>query len=38
MSVPQLLFADNLAVSSFAANGLQKGIDQVVKYCREPVV
>jgi hypothetical protein len=26
------LFADDLAIGSFAVSGLQKGIDQVVKY------
>jgi hypothetical protein len=32
MSVPGLLFADDLAIGSFAVNGIQKGIDQVVRY------
>jgi hypothetical protein len=31
MSVPGLLFADYLAIRSFIVNGLQKGIDQVIK-------
>jgi hypothetical protein len=31
MSVPGLLFADYLAIRSFVVNGLQKGIDQVIK-------
>jgi hypothetical protein len=30
-----LLFADDLAVSSFRSNGLQKEIDQIVRYCKE---
>lgn len=30
--IPRLLFVDDLAVGSFAVNGLQKGIDQVAKY------
>jgi hypothetical protein len=28
-----LLFADDLAIASFTVNGLEKEIDQVVKYC-----
>jgi hypothetical protein len=32
MSTPGLLFADDLAVVSFTVIGLQKEIDQVVKY------
>jgi hypothetical protein len=35
MSIPGLLFAEYLAIESFIVNGLQKGIDQVVKYCRD---
>jgi hypothetical protein len=34
-AIPGLLFADDLAVSSFTINSLQKTIDQVTKYCRE---
>jgi hypothetical protein len=34
-SIPGLLFADDLAFSSFTINSLQKTIDQVLKYCRE---
>jgi hypothetical protein len=34
MSVPGLLFAYDLAIGSFTVNGLEKGTDQVVKYCR----
>jgi hypothetical protein len=30
-----LLFADDLAFSSFRINGLQKTVDQVTKCCRE---
>jgi hypothetical protein len=33
VSILGLMFADNLAIGSFAANGLQRGIDQIVKYC-----
>jgi hypothetical protein len=29
------LFADNLAIGSFTVNGLQRGIDQIVKYCTD---
>jgi hypothetical protein len=32
MSVPGLMFADYLAIGSFTVNGLQRGIDQMVKY------
>jgi hypothetical protein len=32
MSIPGLMFADDLAIGSFAVNSLQKRIDQVVKY------
>jgi hypothetical protein len=35
MSIPGLLFADDLATGSFTVNGLQKGIDQVVNYYRK---
>jgi hypothetical protein len=35
MSIPGLLFADDLAIGSLTVNGLQKGIDQVVKYCTD---
>jgi hypothetical protein len=34
-AIPGLLFADDLAVSSFTINSLQKTIDPVLKYCRE---
>jgi hypothetical protein len=27
------MFADDLAIGSFTVNGLQRGIDQMVKYC-----
>jgi hypothetical protein len=33
MSIPVLIFADDLAIGSFTENGLQRGIDQIVKYC-----
>jgi hypothetical protein len=33
MSIPGLMFADDLAIGSFTVNGLQTGIDQIVKYC-----
>jgi hypothetical protein len=32
MSIPGLMFADDLAIGSFTVNGLQRGIDQIVKY------
>jgi hypothetical protein len=35
ITIPGLLFADDLAVSSFTSNGLQKEIDQIVRYCKE---
>jgi hypothetical protein len=34
-AIPGLLFAYDLAFSSFTTNTLQKTIDQVLKYCRE---
>jgi hypothetical protein len=34
-TVPGLLFAHDLAVSSFTIKGLQKAINRVVKYCRD---
>jgi hypothetical protein len=34
-AIPGLLFADDLAFSSFTVNVLQKAVDQVTKYCRE---
>jgi hypothetical protein len=33
ISIPGLMFADNVATGSFTVNGLQRGIDQIVKYC-----
>jgi hypothetical protein len=33
-AIPALLFADDLAFSSFRIHSLQKTIDRVVKYCR----
>jgi hypothetical protein len=35
MSVPGLMFADSLAIGSFTVNGLQRGTDQIVKYCSD---
>jgi hypothetical protein len=35
ITIPGLLFADDLAVSSFTINGLQKEIDKIVRYCKE---
>jgi hypothetical protein len=34
-AIPGMLFADDLAFSSFTINSLQKTIDQVLKYCGE---
>jgi hypothetical protein len=34
-TIPGLLLADDLAVSSFTSSGLQKEIDQIVRYCKE---
>jgi hypothetical protein len=33
MSIPGLMFADDVAIGFFTVNGLQKGSDQMVKYC-----
>jgi hypothetical protein len=35
MSIPGLLFADDLATGSFTVNGLQKGTDKLTKYCKD---
>jgi hypothetical protein len=35
ITIQGLLFADDLALSSFTSNGLQKGIDKMVRYCKE---
>jgi hypothetical protein len=35
MSIPELLFADDFVIGSFTVNGLQRGIDQIVKYCSD---
>jgi hypothetical protein len=35
MSISRLFFADDLAIGSFTVNGLQKWIDQAVKYCSD---
>jgi hypothetical protein len=34
-TIPQLLFVDDLTLSTFTINGLQKATGQVTKYCRE---
>jgi hypothetical protein len=34
-TIPGLLFADYLALSSFTNNDLQKAINQVTKFCRK---
>jgi hypothetical protein len=34
-TIPRLLFTDDLAVYSFTSNGLEKEIDQIVRYCKE---
>jgi hypothetical protein len=33
-TIPGLLFSDDLTMSQFASSGLQKEIDQIVKYCK----
>jgi hypothetical protein len=35
ISIPGLMFADDLAIGSFTVSGLQRGIDQTVKYCSD---
>jgi hypothetical protein len=35
MSIPGLMFADDLTIGSLTVNGLQRGIDQIVKYCSD---
>jgi hypothetical protein len=35
MSIPGWMFADDLAIGSFTVNGLQRGIDQIIKYCSD---
>jgi hypothetical protein len=32
VTIPGLLYADDLAIGAFTVNGLQKAIDQIVKY------
>jgi hypothetical protein len=34
-TIPELLFAGNLAFSPFTDNGLETATDEVTKYCRE---
>jgi len=34
-TIPGLMFADNLAIGSFTASGLQMGIDWMVKFCNK---
>jgi hypothetical protein len=35
MSIPGLMFADDLTIGLFTVNGLRRGIDQIVKYCSD---
>jgi hypothetical protein len=35
VTIPGLLYADNLAIWAFTVNGTQKAIDQIVKYCED---
>jgi hypothetical protein len=35
LKIPGLLFADDLAVASFASYGLQKTIERVDQYCKD---
>jgi hypothetical protein len=35
ITIPGLLFADDLAVSSFTSSGLQKEIYHIVRHCKE---
>jgi hypothetical protein len=34
-TIPGLMFADNLAIGSFAASGLQIGIDWKIEFCNK---
>jgi hypothetical protein len=33
VTIPRLLYADDLAIGAFTVNCMQKAIDQIVKYC-----
>jgi hypothetical protein len=33
--IPGLLYADDLAIWAFTVNGMQKAIEQIVKYCED---
>jgi hypothetical protein len=35
VTIPGVLYADNLATGVFKVNGLQKATDQIAKYCEE---
>jgi hypothetical protein len=35
MSIPGLLFADDLVIGSVTVTGLQKGTDNLTKYCKD---
>jgi hypothetical protein len=35
MSIPGLLYADELAIGSVTVTGLQNGVDNLTKYCKE---
>jgi hypothetical protein len=35
VTIPGLLYVDDLAIGAFTVNGLQKVIDQIVKYCKD---
>jgi hypothetical protein len=35
VTIPGLLYTDDLAIGAFTVNGTQKAIDQIVKYCED---
>jgi hypothetical protein len=35
VTIPGLLYVDDLAIGVFTVNGMQKVIDQIVKYCED---
>jgi hypothetical protein len=35
ISIQELMFADDLTIGSFTVNGLQREIDQIVKFCSD---
>jgi hypothetical protein len=35
VTIPGLLYADDLAIGAFTVNGMQKAIDQIVNYCED---